>query len=104
NAVLRQVDRDPVTFPTREIQLSCPEWLLARWERCTGAETATAVAEAALREPEKYVRIGAAGDRMQDIGSQSIVPLLCLAAGQGFFDLWAAPGTKPPRALEHGGR
>ena len=32
NAVLRQVNRDPVAWPTREIELSCPEWLLARWE------------------------------------------------------------------------
>ena len=102
NAVLRQVDRDPVVWPTREIEYSCPEWLLARWELHYGSQTAIAIAQAALCAPEKYVRIGTAGDRMQDIGSQSIVPLLQLAAGQSFLDLCAAPGNKTAQALEAG--
>ncbi len=102
NAVLRQVDRDPVLWPNREVEYSCPEWLLARWERHYGEGAALAIAQAALREPEKYVRIGTAGDRMQDIGSQSIVPLLCLQAGQRFLDLCAAPGNKTAQALEAG--
>jgi len=37
NAVLRKVNRDAVEWPNREIELSCPEWLLARWERHYGA-------------------------------------------------------------------
>jgi 16S rRNA (cytosine967-C5)-methyltransferase len=102
NALLRQANRDPVAWPTREIELSCPEWLLARWEAAFGAETAVAIAQAALREPEKYVRISPAGDRMQDIGSQSIVPLLALEPGQHFLDLCAAPGNKTAQALEAG--
>lgn len=100
NAVLRQVERDPVAWPTREIELSCPEWLLARWERNYGAEAAVEIARAALREPEKYTR----GERRQDIGSQTIVPLLCLSAGQSFLDLCAAPGNKTAQALESGVR
>src|SRR4051794_2951111 len=36
NAILRQVDRDPVVWPSREVKYSCPEWLLARWERAYG--------------------------------------------------------------------
>ena len=40
NALLRQANRDPIPWPTREIELSCPEWLLARWEAAFGAETA----------------------------------------------------------------
>jgi 16S rRNA (cytosine967-C5)-methyltransferase len=102
NALLRQANRDPVAWPTREIELSCPEWLLARWEAAYGADTAVAIAQAALREPEKYIRISAAGDRMQDIGSQSIVPLLDLVPGQRFLDLCAAPGNKTAQALETG--
>ncbi len=102
NALLRQANRDPVLWPAREIELSCPEWLLARWEAAFGAETAAAIAQAALREPEKYVRISPAGDRIQDIGSQSIVPLLGLEAGQSFLDLCAAPGNKTAQALEAG--
>jgi len=102
NAILRQVDRDPIAWPTREIELSCPEWLLARWEATYGSESAAAIARAALIEPEKYVRISAAGERTQDIGSQTIVPLLDLKAGQSFLDLCAAPGNKTAQAIEAG--
>src|ERR1022692_3287321 len=56
NALLRQANREPVLWPTQAIALSCPEWLLSRWEAAFGAETAAGVAQAALREPEKYVR------------------------------------------------
>jgi 16S rRNA (cytosine967-C5)-methyltransferase len=104
NALLRQANRDAIAWPTREIELSCPEWLLSRWEAAFGAETAAAIARAALREPEKYVRASPAGDRMQDIGSQSIVPLLQLAPGLRFLDLCAAPGNKTAQALEAGVR
>jgi len=100
NAVLRQVDRDPVEWPNREIALSCPEWLLARWETQFGAEAAEAIARAALAEPEKYL----CGGRTQDIGAQSIVPLLRLESGQTFLDLCAAPGNKTAQALEAGVR
>ena len=58
NAVLRKVDREPVAWPNREIELSCPEWLLARWERHYGAEAAAGIARAALEAPEKYVQRG----------------------------------------------
>jgi 16S rRNA (cytosine967-C5)-methyltransferase len=100
NAVLRKVDRDAVAWPSREVELSCPEWLLGRWERHYGAEAAAGIARAALVPPETYVR----GGRIQDIGSQSIVPLLDLAAGQTFLDLCAAPGNKTAQALESGVR
>jgi 16S rRNA (cytosine967-C5)-methyltransferase len=100
NAVLRKVDRTPVEWTTRDVELSCPEWLLARWERHYGAEAAAGIARAALQEPERYVR----GGRIQDIGSQSIVPLLGLAPGQRFLDLCAAPGNKTAQALESGVR
>ena len=102
NAILRKVIRDPIQWPTREVELSCPEWLLARWERHYGPDAAAAIARAALREPEKYGRIGPAGPRIQDIGSQSVVPLLRLAAGQSFLDLCAAPGNKTAQAVESG--
>ena len=47
------------------------------------------------------LRSGEAGDlRVQDIGSQSVVPLLDLHAGQTFLDLCAAPGNKTAQALE----
>lgn len=98
NAILRQVDRDPVAWPSRSIELSCPEWLLVRWERKYGPDAAAGIARAALEEPGKYQR----GERVQDIGSQSIVPLLDLAPGLRFLDLCAAPGNKTAQALESG--
>ncbi len=42
------------------------------------------------------------GLRIQDIGSQSVVPLLDLHAGQTFLDVCAAPGNKTAQALESG--
>jgi 16S rRNA (cytosine967-C5)-methyltransferase len=123
NAVLRKADRAAVEWPSREIELSCPEWMLARWERQYGRDAAHEIARAALREPEAYVRAPSggpgleptevrgcwrvAGDavsgfRRQDIGSQAIVPLLGLEPGQRFLDLCAAPGGKTAQALESG--
>ena len=100
NAVLRKVDRQPVRWPSREIELAHPGWLLERWDRQFGRETATAIALANLRRPQTYTR----GSRIQDIGSQSIVPLLDLSPGQTFLDVCAAPGNKTAQALESGVR
>lgn len=133
NAVLRKVGREAVAWPSREIELSCPEWLLARWERQYGGDNAAAIARAALEKPETYFRVPAGsglgsapappnaepteipgcwrlagplpdvpGLRIQDIGSQSIVPLLRLEPGLSFLDLCAAPGNKTAQALEAG--
>jgi 16S rRNA (cytosine967-C5)-methyltransferase len=114
NAVLRKVGREPVAWPDRATELSHPEWLLARWERQYGAETMRGIARAALRPAETYIRDptalpGGRGPvperfRTQDIGAQSIVPLLRLAPGQTFLDLCAAPGNKTSQALECGVR
>ncbi|HLK65069.1 MAG TPA: transcription antitermination factor NusB [Bryobacteraceae bacterium] len=101
NAVLRKVNRDPVAWPNREVELSCPEWLLARWEHEYSAETAAGIARAALLQPVAHL---SNTGRQQDIGSQSIVPLLQLAPGQSFLDLCAAPGNKTAQALEAGVR
>jgi 16S rRNA (cytosine967-C5)-methyltransferase len=123
NAVLRKTNRDPVAWPDRATELSHPEWMLARWEAQYGQEGAEAIARANLSPPETYVRApgggpedrftatdvpgcyrlasgSAEGFRIQDIGSQSVVPLLGLAAGQTFLDLCAAPGNKTAQALE----
>ncbi|HEU0142610.1 MAG TPA: transcription antitermination factor NusB [Bryobacteraceae bacterium] len=126
NALLRKVTRDPVVWPDRAIRLSQPEWLLRSWERQFGGEAAERIAEAFLRPPETFVRIsgpvpdgqelepaeipggyrvaGATppGARIQDIGSQSIVPLLDLKPGLKLLDLCAAPGNKTAQALESG--
>ena len=128
NAVLRKVGREAVAWPSRAVELSHPEWLLERWDREFGAETTALIARANLQPPETYIRIPAGreippdvkvepteipgcyrlvageagGFRIQDIGSQSVVPLLDLAPGQTFLDLCAAPGNKTAQALESG--
>lgn len=130
NAVLRKVDRLPVKWTSRAVELSHPEWLLERWERQFGPEVAAGVAKASLRRPDTYIRVPpdaaippglkletteipgcfrvVAGEpssfRVQDIGSQSIVPLLALEPGQSYLDICAAPGNKTAQVMEAGVR
>ncbi len=126
NAVLRKVNRDPVSWPDRATEVSCPEWMLRRWTYSFGEETARTIAKCALVEPQHYVRIPPAAERpadleteetavegcyrvhsaipenlrFHDIGSQSILPHLELQPGQSFLDLCGAPGNKMSQALE----
>lgn len=125
NAVLRKATREPVRWPGRAVELCLPQWLLAGWEKRHGAEAAERAARSALEAPETFLRVPAGvpppagavptevegcfrwpggpapeGFRVQDIGSQSIVPLLALGSGQRFLDLCAAPGGKTLQALE----
>jgi 16S rRNA (cytosine967-C5)-methyltransferase len=125
NAVLRKTNRDPIVWPNEALALACPEWLLNRWKEHFGAEQASALAVAALQEPEPYIRVGAgeripdglaveptsltggykllspaAGVRLHDIGSQAIVPLLEVRAEHSYLDLCAAPGNKTAQAME----
>jgi 16S rRNA (cytosine967-C5)-methyltransferase len=101
NAVLRKIDRKPVLWPDRATELSMPAWLLERWDRQFGADTANKMAAAFLQPAETHI---ASTGRIQDIGAQSIVPLLDLHPGQTFLDLCAAPGNKTAQAIESGVR
>ena len=102
NAVLRKVNREPVGWPDRATELSLPAWMLGRWESHYGAAVAEGIALAALAEPEPFVN--PATGRQQDIGAQSIVPLLEIEPGMTVLDLCAAPGNKTAQALAAGGR
>ena len=99
NAVMRKVNRQPVRWPDRAAELSCPAWLLESWDRQYGREAADNIAQAFLQTPANYV---ASTGRTQDIGAQSIVPLLDLKEGETFLDLCAAPGNKTAQAIERG--
>lgn len=125
NAVLRKTPRGDVAWPNREIALSMPEWLLNGWDHQFGEKSAMEIAHVFLRQPQTYVRNApqspdrilemtdvpgafrlvsgqTRGLRVQDIGSQSVVPLLDLQPGMTFLDLCAAPGNKTAQALESG--
>lgn len=101
NAILRRTRRGPVTYPDRTTALSCPAWLLARWDAHYGERAATAIAEAFLERPVTAV---APTGRIQDPGSQSLVPLLEIEPGQTLLDVCAAPGNKTAQAIQAGAR
>lgn len=101
NAVLRKAPQ-PVEWPDRATELCLPAWMLERWERDYGEEGAERIARALLNPPATYVRHSITGPRIQDIGSQAIVPLLELEPGMRMLDLCAAPGNKTAQALERG--
>ena len=130
NAVLRKVNRDPVAWPAPAIEFSCPSWLLERWRQHFGADLATGIADQAVIEPSAYIRVApgrepppgtdllptdvpgcfrllsatVTGQRLHDISSQAILPLLDLRPGHSYLDLCAAPGNKTLQALESGPR
>ena len=101
NAVLRKVDRQPIAWPDQATELSTPAWLLEKWERQFGPDTAEAIAAKFLEPVETHV---ASTGRIQDISAQSVVPHLDLQPGMTFLDLCAAPGNKTAQALQHGVR
>jgi 16S rRNA (cytosine967-C5)-methyltransferase len=100
NAVLRKAIKKSIRWPDRATELSIPAWMLQRWQKHYGADTAARMAEAALEEPGEYIHPETG--RQQDIGSQSIVPLLELAPGMKVLDLCAAPGNKTAQMLAAG--
>ena len=102
NAVLRKVNRAPVHWPDRATGLSIPAWMLERWERHFGRDLATGIAQTALAEPEAF--INPVTGRQQDVGAQSIVPLLEIEPGMTVLDLCAAPGNKTAQVIAAGGR
>jgi len=102
NAVLRKVNKNPVKWPDRATGLSVPAWMLARWDKQFGVEAAEKIAGAALVEPD--VNINPETGRQQDVGAQTIVPLLVIEPGMTLLDLCAAPGNKTAQAIEAGAR
>jgi 16S rRNA (cytosine967-C5)-methyltransferase len=99
NAILRRLTRKPVQWTDRATALCMPEWILQRWDAHYGRQTADGIARAALEKPETSI---ASTGRTQDIGAQSIVPLLAIEPGMTFLDVCAAPGNKTAQAIEAG--
>jgi 16S rRNA (cytosine967-C5)-methyltransferase len=59
NAVLRKTTPELPAWPDRSTSFSVPEWLLVKWDRQFGPETADRIAEAFLQKPETFVRVTA---------------------------------------------
>jgi hypothetical protein len=76
--------------------------MLARWDKQFGREAAEKIARAALEQPETNINPETA--RQQDIGAQTIVPLLGIEPGMTMLDLCAAPGNKTAQAIQAGAR
>ena len=59
NGVLRTISRekDGIWFPSQEIRFSIPEWILARWRREYGEETAGRIASSFLCSRPLSVRV-----------------------------------------------
>ena len=102
NAILRKVNRAPVAWPDRATELSVPAWMLDRWQAFYGSEAAEKIARAALEEPQAFVNPETG--RAQDLGAQSIVPLLAIEPGMTALDLCAAPGNKTAQMIAAGAR
>ncbi len=124
NAVLRRLPPLPQRWGDEAVEFSLPPWLWRRWVSRFGVEMARRLGEACLRPPEPFIHVQAGeepppgceptevpgcfrviegmpeGARRQDIGAQTVVPLLELQPGQRFLDLCAAPGNKTAQALE----
>jgi 16S rRNA (cytosine967-C5)-methyltransferase len=97
NAVLRKVNRKELHWPDKATELSLPPWMLERWQKQFGPDQAKAIALAALEEPEAH--FNETTGRQQDIGAQSIVPLLDIQPRMSVLDLCAAPGNKTAQIL-----
>ena len=103
NAVLRKVNRAPVVWPDRATELSAP----CLDARALGASLRAQPSPPASRKPRwpsPTAYINPDTGRQQDIGAQSIVPLLEIEPGMTVLDLCAAPGNKTAQALAAGGR
>ncbi len=119
NAILRKVGSVQIPIPPDR---AVPAWLLSKWTHDFGIVTAAAIAEASLEVPQLYQHIpkgsmppehGIPTDvpgcwrvntpdpryRVQDIGSQAIIPLLELESHHSFLDVCSAPGNKTSQAL-----
>ncbi len=94
NAVLRRISENPLTdWPSEAIELSYPDWLMARLESDIGKQNALEMAKT-MNEPALAVTRD--DGYHQDLSSQMVAELAIngMRAGDSILDLCSAPGGK----------
>ena len=92
NAILRKVSSSlPITWPSEEIRLSQPDWIVATLKNDLG----DAVALDALAAMNERAQVHRRDDGyIQDDGSHYVVDIVAAKPGERILDLCAAPGGK----------
>ncbi|WP_419928122.1 transcription antitermination factor NusB [Candidatus Poriferisocius sp.] len=91
NAVLRRVGELEPVWPTEAVQLSYPDWMVARLEHDLGADDA----HAALEQMNRPAQVSTRPDGyVQDLASQWVAELVDPQPGERVLDMCAGPGGK----------
>ena len=102
NAVLRKVATSlPVTWPSEQVRLSQPDWILELLSADLGPEVAIAALEAMNRSATATVRDDG---YVQDRASQWVVDAAAVTIGDLVLDMCAAPGGKATALAAAGAR
>ncbi|MEJ6511968.1 MAG: transcription antitermination factor NusB [Actinomycetota bacterium] len=100
NAVLRKVATSlPVVWPSDEVRLSQPDWLVARLSQDLGPERALAALEAMNEAASVTTRDDG---YIQDEGSQLVAAAVDAEPGDLILDMCAAPGGKATALVSEG--
>lgn len=100
NAVLRKVATSlPVVWPSDEVRLSQPDWLVARLSEDLGRERALAALEAMNEAASVTTRDDG---YIQDEGSQLVAAAVDAEPGDLILDMCAAPGGKATALVSDG--
>lgn len=91
NAVLRNIGRTDMVWPSEAVRLSYPDWLFDRLVAELGEADALATLAVMNEPPEVTER---ADGYIQDLGSQWVAAAVQADAGQLVLDACAAPGGK----------
>jgi len=102
NAVLRKVATSlPVTWPSEQVRLSQPDWILDLLSADLGAEAAIDALEAMNRSATSTVRDDG---YVQDLASQWVIDAAEVTIGDFVLDMCAAPGGKATALAAAGAR
>lgn len=94
NAVLRKISKTvaagPIQWPSDAVRLSCPDWIVARYEREAGVDAVRSLE--AMNTPARVVRRD--DGYVQDLSSQWVAQALGAKPDDVVLDVCAGPGGK----------